>query len=112
MKVYGGVDVQIHIYLKSALAGGEQSASHPCCFTSRERAPCSHWIGGWVNPRAGLDEVQKRKFLTLPGLKLQPLGCPAYSQSLYCLSRLLSFEYKRNSFKVEGSPLVNGEHPK
>jgi hypothetical protein len=27
MKAYGGVDVQIHIYLTSALAGGQQSYS-------------------------------------------------------------------------------------
>jgi hypothetical protein len=36
-----------------------------------------------VNPRTGLDDVEKRKFLTLPGLKLRPLGRPARSQSLY-----------------------------
>jgi hypothetical protein len=38
-----------------------------------------------VDPRAGLDEVEKRKFLTLPGLELQPLGHSARSQSLYGL---------------------------
>jgi hypothetical protein len=27
----------------------------------RERAPGTHWIGGWVGPRAGLDAVVKRK---------------------------------------------------
>jgi hypothetical protein len=43
----------------------------------------THWIGGWVDPRAGLDDVEKRKFLTLPGLELRPLGRPARSQSLY-----------------------------
>jgi hypothetical protein len=63
MKAYGGVDVYIHIFLTSALAGGEWSASRPGCFTSGERAPGTHWIGGWVDPRAGLDDV-KRKFLT------------------------------------------------
>jgi hypothetical protein len=26
----------------------------------RERYPCTHWIGDWVGPRAGLDEVMKR----------------------------------------------------
>jgi hypothetical protein len=31
--------------------------------------PGTHWIGGWVGPRAGLDDMEKRKFLTLPGLE-------------------------------------------
>jgi hypothetical protein len=39
-----------------------------------------------VDPRGGLDEVEKRKFLTLPGLELRPLGRPARNQSLYRLS--------------------------
>jgi hypothetical protein len=30
-----------------------------------------------VDPRAGLDDVEKRKFLTLSGLELRPLGRPA-----------------------------------
>jgi hypothetical protein len=30
-----------------------------------------------VDARAGLDEVEKRKFLTLPVLELRPLGGPA-----------------------------------
>jgi hypothetical protein len=33
-----------------------------------ESAPGTHWIRGWVGPRTGLDDVEKRKFLTLPGL--------------------------------------------
>jgi hypothetical protein len=41
-----------------------------------------------VGPRAGLDDVEKIKFLTLPGLELRPLGRPARSQSLYRLSYL------------------------
>jgi hypothetical protein len=51
----------------------------------RERVPGTHWIRGWVGPRAGLDDVDKRKFLTLPGLELQPLRHPVRSQSLYLL---------------------------
>jgi hypothetical protein len=38
-----------------------------------------------VSPRAGLDNGEKRKFLTLPGLELRPLGHPSRSQSLYRL---------------------------
>jgi hypothetical protein len=48
-----------------------------------ERAPSTHWIGGWVDPRAGLDDVEKGKFLTLPELELRPLGRPARTYSLY-----------------------------
>jgi hypothetical protein len=54
----------------------------------RERAPGTHWIGGWVNPRVGLDDVEKRNFLTLPGLELRPLGRPARSQLPYRLRYL------------------------
>jgi hypothetical protein len=45
----------------TALDGGEWSASCPGRFTPRERAPVTHWIGGWVHPRAVLDAVVKRK---------------------------------------------------
>jgi hypothetical protein len=36
-----------------------------------------------VDPRASLDDMEKRKFLTLPGLELRPLSRPERSQSLY-----------------------------
>jgi hypothetical protein len=51
----------------------------------RGKGPGAHWIGGLVDPRAGLDDLEKRKFLTLPGLELRSLGRPARSQSLYQL---------------------------
>jgi hypothetical protein len=47
--------------LTSALDGDEWSASRPGRFTSRERTPGTHWIGGWVGPRAVLDTAVKRK---------------------------------------------------
>jgi hypothetical protein len=80
----GGVDVEIHEFLASAVGGGELSASRPSLFTPRENAPpvpMDRRFG--VDPRASLDDVEKRKLLTLPGLELQPLGRPARSQSLY-----------------------------
>jgi hypothetical protein len=86
MKVYGGVDVLVHIFLTSAVTGSEWLASRPCRFTRRKRDPGTHSIGGWMDPRAGLDDVENRKFLTLPGLALRPHGRPARSQSLYRLS--------------------------
>jgi hypothetical protein len=54
-------------------------------FTTGERVPGTHWIGRWVGPRAGVDDVEKKKLLTLPGLELRNLGHPARSQSLYRL---------------------------
>jgi hypothetical protein len=53
----------------------------------------------WVDPRSGLDDVEKRKFLTLPGLELRPLGRPARSQSLYRLRYPGSAPYGTNIYK-------------
>jgi hypothetical protein len=38
-----------------------------------------------LDPSAGLDDVERRKLLTLPGLELRPLGRPARNQSVYRL---------------------------
>jgi hypothetical protein len=54
----------------------------------RERGTnVSRWLqtAGWVGPRAGLYDVEKRKFLTLPELELRSFDYPARSQSLYRL---------------------------
>jgi hypothetical protein len=81
MKPCGRVHVQIHVLLTSALDTGRWSASRPYRFI-----PGTHWIGGKVDPTAGMGDVEKRKFLTLPGLELQPFGCRARGQSLYRLN--------------------------
>jgi hypothetical protein len=47
--------------LTLVLDGGEWSASRPGRFTPIERASGTHWIGGWVGPRAVLDAVVKKK---------------------------------------------------
>jgi hypothetical protein len=60
MKAYGGV----YVFLTSALAGGEWSASRLGRFIR-------------VGPRTGLDDVEMRKFLTPPGHELLPLCRPA-----------------------------------
>jgi hypothetical protein len=67
MKKYRGVNILIQVLLTSALDGGKWSASRSGCFKPERKAPGTHWIGGWVGPRTGLDEVERRKFLTLPG---------------------------------------------
>jgi hypothetical protein len=70
MKVYGGVDVYIHVFLTLALVGGEWSHSRPPLINPQGTATGTHWVGGWVGPRTGLDDVEKRKFLTLLGHEL------------------------------------------
>jgi hypothetical protein len=57
----------------------------PAALPPGKQPPGTHWIGGWVGPRACLDDLDKRKFLTLPGLELRPFSRPARSQSLYRL---------------------------
>jgi hypothetical protein len=39
-----------------------------------ERIPGTYWIRGLVDPRSGLDDVEERKFLILPGFELRHLG--------------------------------------
>jgi hypothetical protein len=63
MKAYGGMDIWIHVFLISALVGGEWSASRPDRFTPGERAHVIHCVGGWVGLRTGLDDMERRKFL-------------------------------------------------
>ena len=68
----------------------------PAAFYPRER-PGTHYTGGWVGPRAGLD-----------GGKSRPTGIrspdpPAHSQSLYRLSYLAHDAYggKNKCYKTE-----------
>jgi hypothetical protein len=42
-----------------ALVEGEWLASLFGRFTPGETAPDTRWIGGWVGPRAGLDDLEK-----------------------------------------------------
>jgi hypothetical protein len=63
-----------------------------------------------VDPRADLDEAEKRKLLTIAGLELRPLDRQARSQSLYRLRypgswysdwlRAMVFEVSHRSKKV------------
>jgi hypothetical protein len=83
---YRGSGGIVSPFLTPALDGGERSASRPGCFTSGEIVTGTHWIGGWVGPRACLHTMEKRKILRIC-LELNP-GRTARSQSLYRLSYL------------------------
>jgi hypothetical protein len=94
MKMHCGVEVQHYTFLTLELEEGERSASCHSHFTPKERAPGTHWIGGWVSPRIGLDVVEKRK-IPSAHQELKP-DCPACSQSLYRLS------YPGSSIELSG----------
>jgi len=38
----------------------------PGYFTSGERTPSTHWLGGWAGPKADVDVGEKRKIPSLP----------------------------------------------
>jgi hypothetical protein len=63
--------------------------------------PLERRLGG---PRAGLDNLEKRKFFTLTGLELQPLGRPARNQSLY---RVCYPGSRSNNHKILNLPYPN-----
>jgi hypothetical protein len=70
MKAYGEMDVYIHVFLTSAQGGDERWASRPGRFTPGERAPCTYFIRSWVDPRAGLDDIEKLKILDPTGTRI------------------------------------------
>jgi hypothetical protein len=64
--------------LTSTLDRGEWSASLPSHFTTGEIVPGTHWIGGWVGSKAGLDAVGKKKVLPLPSIEPWPSSPSLY----------------------------------
>jgi hypothetical protein len=58
------------LLMSPALDGGECSASCLSRSTPEETAPVTHWIDGWLAPRAGLNTVLKR--VNSCGTMLQP----------------------------------------
>jgi hypothetical protein len=69
------------VFLTSTIFASELSGSRPGHSIPVERAPDTNRMRDWVNPRGVLDAVDDRKFLTVPRLELQTLGCPICSQS-------------------------------
>jgi len=52
---HGGVDVQLYVFLTSALDGSEWSAWSSGRFIIGVKVAGIHWAGKWLGPRAGLD---------------------------------------------------------
>jgi hypothetical protein len=88
MKACGGVCVQIHVFLNSALVGGKWSASSSGHFIlKKERYLLYRRLGG---PQSRSKRHAEMKILILPGLKLRPLGCSSSSHSLHRLRSTLN----------------------
>jgi hypothetical protein len=72
------------------------------------------WIGGWVDLRVGLADMQKWKFLPPPGAELRPLGRPARSQLLYRLSYpgapLMWYVIKQNFITIPETESIWRDH--
>jgi hypothetical protein len=77
VKTCGEVEVYLHAFLGLALGKGERLASSSGRFSSAERPPPadSHWTGGWVSPKAGLD-AEAKKELTTPAGNRTPVVQP------------------------------------
>jgi hypothetical protein len=73
----------------------------PAALHPEKQAHVTHWIGGgYVDPRVSLDEVEKRKLLTLPGFELRPrVVQPAASRyTNYGLPAIYTERCKRHTF--------------
>jgi hypothetical protein len=64
-----------------------------------EMAPGTRWIRRWVNPRTGLDDVEKRKISPLFGIELRSLGRSARRPSLQWICFLI-FKVKVGSSRT------------
>jgi len=67
---YHSVEIELHAFLTLVLRGGEWWASCPDYFIPGEGAPGTHLLQGWLDLRASLDMVARRK-KSLPGIKPQ-----------------------------------------
>jgi hypothetical protein len=59
LNIWSGVVAPVLLAL--VLDGGEWSVAPFGCFIAGETAPGTHFIGGWVGPRAGMDSMEKRR---------------------------------------------------
>jgi hypothetical protein len=66
----------IRFYWRNGLYGSEWSASRHGRFSPGVRAPSTHWIGAWMCPRSGLDEVAKKDPIIAPVGNRTPIVQP------------------------------------
>jgi hypothetical protein len=64
MKSYGGMEIEPHTFLISALEGGRWLASCPVALFPEKKSRYYLKVG-WVSPGAGLDAAEKRRISCL-----------------------------------------------
>jgi hypothetical protein len=69
--MYGRVDMKIQVFFTSPVLGDERADSRLYRFISELKASGANRIRGWVDPRIGLNHMDKLHFLTLPRLELR-----------------------------------------
>jgi hypothetical protein len=91
------LDVCMHLFCVRV-----ERPSRPFRFTPGETALGAYWIVGWVGPVAGLDDMEKWKFLILPGLEPRPHSLPAIA-SWYTDCAAASLNNNNNNKKTPWS---------
>jgi hypothetical protein len=74
----------------------------PRRFTTEEKSPDTHSIGGWESPRASLDIVKRKSY---PCRDSNP-GRPARSTTLYLLSYPAFISYRNCVFNITSKILT------
>jgi hypothetical protein len=69
MQTNGGVEVKVHAFSTSAVAGCERSHSLSDLFTADKTASDPQSIGGWESPRASVNAMAKR-IIALAGITI------------------------------------------
>jgi hypothetical protein len=106
MKTYAGVDLQFHAYLTSPLDGSVVGfKTRP--FYPRGMSPGIHWIGGWVDTRASLNAVAKKK---IPCFYRESNAGLPFRSLVTILTELHRLRHCEGSFiKVPGTEVADGK---
>jgi hypothetical protein len=70
-KMYGETELQRHQIWPQYLIGMSGQFHAPAALPLRKEKHYIHWIGGWVDPGVGLDDVKKRRILPHAGNRTQ-----------------------------------------
>jgi hypothetical protein len=70
IKKYGGMEVQLHVFLTSVLNGIKWSALRPGRFTDEVRGSGTHWGGLSVGPKPVWLCEEEKNLLPMQGIKI------------------------------------------